>query len=673
MGTKEPKRLKRKARAAAAAAATAADEVLAGADRRPAKKKSKCEATGKVGQSSSKKKVTTKLARKLGRAPTEAEVAAYAEKRRERGRKRRQVVAVPVPAPVPSGGTITGANTGTQGEKAGADEEVFVRYVSDHPLHVLAKSEAVQLRCSSLMPGGVPVVCTCRYVPYEATADQLQALFQPHLNVVRVKLMPGREKGLNSGVGFVTFKDLDTARRAVAMFDGAAFMGRSLALCPAKDRLARRPPPLKGLGAATAVPTSATHIHIPPECRSVIVENLVHGCTTKDVRQVFPRATNVVLLGKLGKARVGFSDASSVTRACNVAGTLHAGRRLRVHPDTAKSAADDSRGHEIFLKFLPRTTTEAEVRAFFQDCGTIVGDPTLMRDSVSGQCRGTGFVVFETAAAMAQALSWDQCEFAGRRISITVATQGRGGVRPTAQAPGSHTPALMTECVRSLLLAGGEGVYVDGTFGRGGHSRGLLAHLAPAAQLHAFDLDPEAITVGKLLQQQDPRFVVHHCAFSTMDKVLKPLGLQPHGVLLDLGISSPQFDDAHRGFRPEQDGPLDLRFDQTKGPTAWEYLQTVKRKDLERVLRLYGDTGDRLVTRRVADAICVRRDDVSSGGLPNRTRAFASFIEQVKTRDYQGMHPAKLVFQALRIHINDEFGELRRGLETGERQCEPGR
>lgn len=109
-----------------------------------------------------------------------------------------------------------------------------------------------------------------------------------------------------------------------------------------------------------------------------------------------------------------------------------------------------------------------------------------------------------------------------------------------------------------------------------------------------------------------------------------------------------------------QDGPLDLRFDQSKGISAYEYLKTVDRDELVRVLTLYGDGVDtEAVSRRVADAICIKR---ATDGLPTRTREFAKFVAAVKGKEYQGFHPAKLVFQSLRIHLNDEFNELRRGL-----------
>ena len=234
---------------------------------------------------------------------------------------------------------------------------------------------------------------------------------------------------------------------------------------------------------------------------------------------------------------------------------------------------------------------------------------------------------------MEEALSWDGCEFGGRRIHISVATKGtlnaKWGIKPTFQAAGTHTPALLEECIRELTSSDPNGVYVDGTFGRGGHTRGLMQKIAPTAQMHAFDLDPEAITVGKELEAEDSRFTIHHRPFGELGAALGARGLVPSGLLLDLGISSPQFDDAHRGFRPEQDGPLDLRFDQTKGQSAYDWLMSVERAELVRVLTLYGDgTDTEAVAQRVADAICIRR--VSPEGLPTRTREFASFI-QVRT------------------------------------------
>ena len=146
-----------------------------------------------------------------------------------------------------------------------------------------------------------------------------------------------------------------------------------------------------------------------------------------------------------------------------------------------------------------------------------------------------------------------------------------------------------------------------------------------------------------------------------MDRVLAPLGVRPAGVFLDLGISSPQFDDHGRGFRPEQDGPLDLRFDLTKGVPAFEFLRTVDRDELARIVGEYGETADPSAARRVADAVVVARE---SGALPSTTKAFAALVAAAKGKEYQAMHPAKLTFQAIRIHLNQEFDEMRRGMRA---------
>jgi 16S rRNA (cytosine1402-N4)-methyltransferase len=244
----------------------------------------------------------------------------------------------------------------------------------------------------------------------------------------------------------------------------------------------------------------------------------------------------------------------------------------------------------------------------------------------------------------------------GRHLAISHATVRAGAPKGTAQAPGTHTPAMLAECVESLI-SDPDGVYVDATFGRGGHTRGLLAQLSPRGRLHAFDLDPVAIAAGKQLEREDRRFRIHHAPFGSMAQILKdegPIG----GVLLDLGISSPQLDEAARGFKPEQNGPLDLRFDLTKGVPAWQFLQTVPREELVRILRTYGEE-DKVAARRIADAIVLARE---AGTLPTRTKELGDLIVRVKGREYQPMHPAKPTFQALRIHLNDEFDELRRGM-----------
>ena len=325
----------------------------------------------------------------------------------------------------------------------------------------------------------------------------------------------------------------------------------------------------------------------------------------------------------------------------------------------AKSATGALEGYEIFLKYLPSEATEDSLRSFFADAGEIVGSPRLMTHPQTGKCKGVGWITFKSQQGMAEALSWNGCAFGGRHLSISAAKQAHTGVRPTLQAPGTHTPALINEVIAKMVARDVPGTYVDATFGRGGHSRGILAALSPQGRLHAFDMDPEAIAAGRELERTDDRFRIHHAPFSAMETTLRPLGVQPTGVFFDLGISSPQFDEAHRGFRPEADGPLDLRFDQSRGVPAWQFLEQAERGEIVRVLQAYGETADAVAARRIADAICIAR---AARALPRRTREFAQLVADAKGKEYQPMHPAKLAFQALRIHLNDEFGEMRTGL-----------
>eukprot|EP01065_Artemidia_motanka_P008192 TRINITY_DN14106_c0_g1_i1.p1 TRINITY_DN14106_c0_g1~~TRINITY_DN14106_c0_g1_i1.p1 ORF type:complete len:570 (+),score=219.25 TRINITY_DN14106_c0_g1_i1:96-1712(+) len=331
-------------------------------------------------------------------------------------------------------------------------------------------------------------------------------------------------------------------------------------------------------------------------------------------------------------------------------------KRARGAEQAAEPKAEPGQ-HEIFIRFLPYWTTEDNLWELFAEAGEIVGKPTLLRDA-GGKCKGAGWVSFATEKAMWEAISWSGYAYGGRHLEVTKAKKYSHGHTPTVQQYGTHTPALLAEVLRRVVGSDRDGVYVDGTFGRGGHTRQMLAQLSPQGRMHAFDLDMEAVEVARKLEKEDSRFTIHHCPFGSMVKALG--GTKVSGVLLDLGISSPQFDDANRGFRPEEDGPLDLRFDLTSGQTAREFLSTAPREEIIRVLREYGDGTDPIVARRVADAVCVLR---STTGIPERTRAFAAVCERVKGREYQLMHPAKLIFQAIRIHLNDEFGELRRGLE----------
>jgi len=222
----------------------------------------------------------------------------------------------------------------------------------------------------------------------------------------------------------------------------------------------------------------------------------------------------------------------------------------------------------------------------------------------------------------------------------------------------THRTVLLDEAVDALLLkdARRDGVYIDGTFGRGGHSRLLLAGLSERGRLIAFDKDPQAIAVGEELARTDARFSIVHDSFATMDAALAARGIRwVDGILLDLGVSSPQVDDAARGFSFRADGPLDMRMDTTRGISAAEWLASETQDNIEKVIRNYGE--ERFAFQ-IAKAIVARRavEPISS------TRQLAALVAQVvKTRE-KGKDPATRTFQAVRIFINKELEELETGL-----------
>lgn len=169
-----------------------------------------------------------------------------------------------------------------------------------------------------------------------------------------------------------------------------------------------------------------------------------------------------------------------------------AGAKLDTSAARAPTQGHDGDGYEVFVKYLPHETSELEVGTFFaENFGPLKGDVRLIRDQ-SGRCKGAGFVTFASEASRAECLRRDGARFGGRHISVSVAKTGTFGVRATEQKVGTHTPAMLRETLDALVRVDPRGVYVDGTFGRGGHSRGILGALAPEGRLHAFDMDPEA-------------------------------------------------------------------------------------------------------------------------------------------------------------------------------------
>ncbi len=219
-----------------------------------------------------------------------------------------------------------------------------------------------------------------------------------------------------------------------------------------------------------------------------------------------------------------------------------------------------------------------------------------------------------------------------------------------------HTTVLLNEAVEALVTQP-DGIYVDGTFGRGGHSRAVLALLSPAGRLVAFDKDPEAIAAAAEIS--DPRFEICHESFDAMADALAERGItQVAGVLLDLGISSPQIDNGARGFSFRFDAPLDMRMDTTRGETAAEFLARADVREIAEVIR---DYGEERFAAQIAKALVASRE---SGHPVLRTGELSALVARtVKTRE-QGQDPATRTFQALRIHVNAELEALQQGLKA---------
>ena len=219
----------------------------------------------------------------------------------------------------------------------------------------------------------------------------------------------------------------------------------------------------------------------------------------------------------------------------------------------------------------------------------------------------------------------------------------------TADVAFSHTTVLLQEAVDALAIRP-DGVYVDGTFGRGGHSRLVLSRLGDKGRLYSFDKDPLAIATAE--QINDPRFQIVHQGFATMEAALRERGVGAvDGILLDLGISSPQIDDGARGFSFRFDAPLDMRMDTTRGQTAAQWLNSADEADIYRVIK---DYGEERFAKQIARAIVARRAERPI----DTTRQLAQLVaENVRSRE-PGQDPATRSFQAIRIFINQELEEL---------------
>ena len=220
----------------------------------------------------------------------------------------------------------------------------------------------------------------------------------------------------------------------------------------------------------------------------------------------------------------------------------------------------------------------------------------------------------------------------------------------------SHQAVLLEETINQLLIRK-DGLYVDGTFGRGGHCAEILKHLAPEGRLLAIDRDPEAVRVGESLASHDARFLIEHESFGRLRSFLKKHGVcgKVNGILLDLGVSSPQLEDARRGFSFRLDGPLDMRMNPDDSQSAGEWLNSAVEKEIAQVLFRFGEER---AARRIARAIVTRRSERPL----ESTVELAQLIESVVPRRHGSKHPATQTFQAIRIFINRELDELRNAL-----------
>ncbi|MDO9985374.1 16S rRNA (cytosine(1402)-N(4))-methyltransferase RsmH [Glaesserella parasuis] len=221
-----------------------------------------------------------------------------------------------------------------------------------------------------------------------------------------------------------------------------------------------------------------------------------------------------------------------------------------------------------------------------------------------------------------------------------------------------HITVLLHEAVDGLAIKP-NGTYIDGTFGRGGHSRLILSKLGEQGRLIAIDRDPRAIAEAKTIT--DPRFQIVHSAFSSIPEICEELGLigKIDGILLDLGVSSPQLDEAERGFSFMRDGPLDMRMDTTKGLSAMEWLAQVSVDDLAWVLKEFGEER---FAKRIAQAVVSYNKSATE--KISRTLQLAQIIADAVPFKDKHKHPATRSFQAIRIYINSELDELEKALNS---------
>ena len=220
-----------------------------------------------------------------------------------------------------------------------------------------------------------------------------------------------------------------------------------------------------------------------------------------------------------------------------------------------------------------------------------------------------------------------------------------------------HLPVLLNETVTALAVKA-DGIYVDGTFGRGGHARAILSQLSENGHFLGLDKDPAAIAEGQTLAQQDSRFSIEQCSFAELKTPVNERLWQGKvdGILLDIGVSSPQLDIAERGFSFQKDGPLDMRMNPDVGISAAEWLATAEMDDIATVIKTLGEER---YGKRIARAIVETREQSPI----TTTKQLATLVDKASPSRERNKHPATRTFQAIRIYINNELEDLKAGLE----------
>ncbi len=233
-----------------------------------------------------------------------------------------------------------------------------------------------------------------------------------------------------------------------------------------------------------------------------------------------------------------------------------------------------------------------------------------------------------------------------------------------------HKPVLLDEVLEALSIVE-DGIYFDCTFGRGGHSKSILKKLGKQGKLIAIDRDPFAIQAGNILAIEDKRFSIEQGAFSILEQIADQKGVtgKVNGILFDLGVSSPQLDDAERGFSFMREGPLDMRMDPENSISAADWIATATDREM---VQVFSEYGEERFSKRIARAIVARRDEAPIV----TTRQLASLIKAVTPNQskpgQKAIHPATRVFQAIRIFINDELGEVKKVLDQALSILAPG-